>query len=108
MNIMHLNSGEPSRDYIETLFEGYDIHAARIHEFYPTQYAIPHFDSGYDGLDTFIIRLDEGKESRLKIEGVLVPECCGMGYKLPSGTVHEVTLGTIYNRYTLTVWGKEK
>lgn len=107
-NIMHLEPGDTVREYVDFLFDEYDVKAARIHEFCPKQYAVPHFDSGYDGLDTFIVRIDSGKESRLKIEGILVPEHCGVGYKLPTGTMHEVTTGTIYNRYTLTVWGKKK
>ena len=106
-NILHLKLGDVVREYVDFLFEEYDVESARIHEFSPKQYAVPHFDSGYDGLDTFIVRIDKGKESRLKIEGILVPEHYGVGYKLPSGTLHEVILGK-ETRYTLTVWGKSK
>lgn len=106
-DIMHLKEGYGREIVEEIFFDSHVIEAARLHCFTPEQYAAPHFDSGYDGLDTIIVRLDDCLESRLKIEGIIVPEHEAVGYVLPSGTIHEVTMGE-NDRYTLTVWGRKR
>jgi len=92
---------------VRDAFSDFNLDVIRIHRFGPSHRAVYHFDSAFPNQDALIIRLDDNGDSRLKIEGELVPEMKGMGYKLPPGTVHEVIKGD-YTRYTLVAWGIRK
>ena len=97
---------EPLHKKLQEVFIDFDIHVIRLHKFNDTDKAPAHFDSAYSGKDTIIIRLNNG-QSRLKIEGVKVPEHIGVGYCLPSGTLHEITESD-HTRYSLTIWGSRR
>ncbi|TQV88845.1 hypothetical protein [Aliikangiella coralliicola] len=106
-NILRLEENDPTRAQVDEVFSEFEINAVRIHEFQPHHQATPHFDSAFNGYKTLIIRLDDNGKSRLKIEGELVPEHQGLGFRLPSGTLHEIINGD-HIRYSLTIWGKQK
>lgn len=83
-----------------------DFGKMRIHKFTPKQQIPRHVDDAYPGMDTIVIRLNDG-DSRLVIEDQLQDEYCGKAFYMEENTYHEVKPGFDL-RYSLTVWVTKK
>jgi len=82
----------------------FDAKVIRLHKFKPEDLARRHTDTGYEGMDTVVIKLDHFGEHRLLVDDYLVQAATGEIIIIPEGTYHTVFRGT-QSRFTLTAWG---